>query len=108
MVYSVAFGLSRILVLPLLLKLPVVSILVRPFAVHFAKGPWTLSLPISHWPLLVRSFTMGLTTLMNWEFAESLFDAYVPQVTLLFVMTNLPSDIFTSRSKLPLLLQILM
>ncbi|KAJ8591574.1 hypothetical protein M405DRAFT_814190 [Rhizopogon salebrosus TDB-379] len=79
MVYSVAFGLSRILVLPLLLKLPVVSILVRPFAVHFAKGPWTLSLPISHWPLLVRSFTMGLTTLMNWEFAESLFDAYVPQ-----------------------------
>ena len=85
MVYSVAFGLSRILVLPLLLKLPVVSNLVRPFVAHFARGSWTLSLPMSHWPLLVRSFTMGLMTLMNWEFAESLFDAFVPQVMFLFV-----------------------
>ncbi|KAG0696162.1 nucleoporin protein Ndc1-Nup [Suillus ampliporus] len=79
MVYGVAFGLSRLLVLPLLLKLPVVSSVVRPFIAHFARGPWTLSLPILHWSLLVRSFMMGLVTVMSWEFAESLFDAYVPQ-----------------------------
>jgi nucleoporin NDC1 len=32
---------------------------------------------------LVRSFMMGLVTVMSWEFAESLFDAYVPQVIIL-------------------------
>src|SRR6267154_3958108 len=93
MVYNVVFGLSRILVLPLLLKLPVVSSLVRPFAAHFARGPLTLSLPILHWSLLVRSFIMGLTTIMNWEFAESLFDAYVPQVKFLFAMAILHSKV---------------
>lgn len=79
MMYSVAFGLSRMLVLPLLLKLPAVSNIIRPFVAHYAKGTWTLTLPILHWSLLVRSFMMGLVTLMSWEFAESLFDAHVPQ-----------------------------
>lgn len=79
MMYSVAFGLSRMLVLPLLLKLPAVSNIIRPFVAHYAKGTWTLTLPILNWSLLVRSFMMGLVTLMSWEFAESLFDAYVPQ-----------------------------
>jgi nucleoporin NDC1 len=82
--YGVVFGLSRMLVLPLLLKLPVVSSIVRPFVAHFASGTWTLTLPLLHWSLLVRSFTMGLVTLMSWEFAESLFDAYVPQVMILY------------------------
>ncbi|OJA18737.1 hypothetical protein AZE42_12235 [Rhizopogon vesiculosus] len=91
MTYSIAFGLSRMLVLPLLLKLPVVSSLIRPFVAHFARGSWTLSLPISHWTLLVRSFTMGLMTLMNWEFAESLFDAYVPQPIKVGVLTADPN-----------------
>ncbi|KAG1779969.1 hypothetical protein EV702DRAFT_52410 [Suillus placidus] len=36
MMYSVAFGLSRMLVLPLLLKLPVASSIVRPFVANFA------------------------------------------------------------------------
>lgn len=71
------------LVLPLLLKVPAVSNIIRPFVAHYAKGTWTLTLPILHWSLLVRSFMMGLVTLMGWEFAESLFDAYVPQVVIL-------------------------
>lgn len=96
------------MVLPLLLKLPIVSTLVRPFTAHFVGGPWSPSLPILHWPILVRSFTMGLMTVMNWEFAESLFDAYVPQVMFLFIMANQNSKVFTSLSKLEFLLQILM
>lgn len=91
MVYSVAFGLSRMLVLPLLLKLPVVSSIVRPFIGHFSKGAWTLTLPISHWSLLVRSFMMGLVTVMSWEFAESLFDAYVPQPIKVGTLTADPN-----------------
>lgn len=89
--YSVAFGLSRMLVLPLLLKLPVVSSIARPFIGHFAKGAWTLTLPISHWSLLTRSFMMGLVTVMSWEFAESLFDAYVPQPIKVGTLTADPN-----------------
>ncbi|KAG1726683.1 nucleoporin protein Ndc1-Nup [Suillus lakei] len=90
-VYSVVFGLSRVVVLPLLLKLPVVSSIVRPFIAHFAKGPWSLTLPILHWSLLVRSFMMGLVTVMSWEFAESLFDAYVPQPIKVGTLTADPN-----------------
>lgn len=89
--YGVVFGLSRMLVLPLLLKLPVVSSIVRPFVAHFARGTWTLTLPLLHWSLLVRSFTMGLVTLMSWEFAESLFDAYVPQPIKVGTLTADPN-----------------
>ncbi|KAG1856374.1 nucleoporin protein Ndc1-Nup [Suillus subalutaceus] len=91
MVYSVVFGLSRMLALPLLLKLPVVSSIVRPFVAHFAKGTWTLTLPVLHWSLLVRSFMMGLVTVMSWEFAESLFDAYVPQPIKVGALTADPN-----------------
>ncbi|KAG1870825.1 nucleoporin protein Ndc1-Nup [Suillus subluteus] len=91
MVYSVVFGLSRMLALPLLLKLPVVSSIVRPFVAHFAKGTWTITLPILHWSLLVRSFMMGLVTVMSWEFAESLFDAYVPQPIKVGALTADPN-----------------
>ncbi|KAG2034794.1 nucleoporin protein Ndc1-Nup [Suillus americanus] len=91
MVYSVAFGLSRMLALPLLLKLPVMSSIVRPFVAHLAKGTWTLTLPILHWSLLVRSFMMGLVTVMSWEFAESLFDAYVPQPIKVGALTADPN-----------------
>ncbi|KAG2151633.1 nucleoporin protein Ndc1-Nup [Suillus bovinus] len=91
MLYGVAFGLSRMLILPLLLKLPVVSSIIRPFVAHFAKGTWTLTLPILHWSLLVRSFMMGFVTLMSWEFAESLFDAYVPQPIKVGALTADPN-----------------
>lgn len=91
MAYSVAFGLSRMLALPLLLGLPVVSSIVRPFIAHFAKGTWTLTLPILHWSLFVRSFMMGLVTVMSWEFAELLFDAYVPQPIKVSTLTADPN-----------------
>lgn len=91
MAYSVAFGLSRMLALPLLLKLPVVNSIVRPFIAHFAKGTWTLTLPILHWSLLVRSFMIGLVTVMSWEFAELLFDAYVPQPIKVSTLTADPN-----------------
>ncbi|KIJ60868.1 hypothetical protein HYDPIDRAFT_97985 [Hydnomerulius pinastri MD-312] len=77
--YNVAFGLTRLLVLPVLLRLPVVRSVLRPLAGHFVKGAWTLSLPLRHLSLEIHAFTLGVTTLANWEFAESLFDVYIPQ-----------------------------
>ncbi|KAF9219115.1 hypothetical protein BS17DRAFT_790045 [Gyrodon lividus] len=77
--YNIAFGLARLVILPVLLRLPVVRTLLKPFAAHFVKGPWTLSLPLRHLSLESHAFALGVTTLANWEFAESLFDVYVPQ-----------------------------
>jgi nucleoporin NDC1 len=79
--YNVAFGLARLLILPVCLRLPIIRTLIRPFAAHFVKGPWTLSLPLRHLSLESHGFALGVTTLANWEFAESLFDVYVPQVS---------------------------
>ncbi|KAF8837216.1 hypothetical protein BDN67DRAFT_224805 [Paxillus ammoniavirescens] len=89
--YNVAFGLARLLILPVCLRLPIVRTLIRPFAAHFVKGPWTLSLPLRHLSLEFHGFAVGVTTLANWEFAESLFDVYVPQPMKVGSMTADPN-----------------
>lgn len=79
-VYNVAFGLVRLALLPLLLRVPLVRSLLKPFLGHFVRGPWTLTLPLRHFALESQAFTTGVSMLANWEFAESLFDVYIPQV----------------------------
>lgn len=78
--YNVAFGLMRFLLLPLLLRIPIVRSLLKPFMGHFVRGPWTLTLPLRHLSLESHAFILGVSMLANWEFAESLFDVYIPQV----------------------------
>ena len=79
-VYNIAFGLARLIFLPLLLRVPIVRSLLKPFVGHFIRGPWTLTLPFRHLSLQWHAFTLGVFTLANWEFAEALFDVYIPQV----------------------------
>ena len=79
-VYNIAFGLARLIFLPLLLRVPLVRSLLNPFVGHFIRGPWTLTLPFRHISLQWHAFTLGVFTLANWEFAEALFDFYIPQV----------------------------
>ncbi|KAI6041097.1 nucleoporin protein Ndc1-Nup [Pisolithus marmoratus] len=78
-IYNVVFGLMRVIVLPILLRIPLMRSLLRPFAAHFIRGPWTLVLPLRHLRLESRTFLLGLITLANWEFAETLFNLYIPQ-----------------------------
>jgi len=78
--YNVIVGLTRMIVLPILLRVPIVSSILRPLTAHFVRGPWTLTLPLRHLSLEFRTFILGWTTLANWEFAEALFDAHIPQV----------------------------
>ncbi|KAG8221384.1 nucleoporin protein Ndc1-Nup [Butyriboletus roseoflavus] len=78
-VYNIAFGLVRLALLPLLLRVPLVRSLLKPFVGHFIRGPWTLTLPLRHLALELQAFTIGVSMLANWEFAESLFDVYIPQ-----------------------------
>ncbi|KAH7890631.1 nucleoporin protein Ndc1-Nup [Phlebopus sp. FC_14] len=78
-VFNAALGLTRIFVLPVLLRLPILRSILKPFIGHFVRGAWTLTLPLRHFALEIRAFTLGLTTLASWEFAESLFDICIPQ-----------------------------
>ncbi|KAH7915514.1 nucleoporin protein Ndc1-Nup [Hygrophoropsis aurantiaca] len=78
-IYNIAFGLARTIVLPILFRIPIIRSLLRPFSAHFLRGTWSLTLPLRHFSLEIRTFTLGLTTLASWEFAEALFDRYIPQ-----------------------------
>ncbi|KAI5989819.1 nucleoporin protein Ndc1-Nup-domain-containing protein [Pisolithus orientalis] len=77
--YNVVFGIMRVFVLPILLRIPLMRSLLRPFVAHFIRGPWTLILPLRHLRLEFRTFLLGLITLANWEFAETLFNLHIPQ-----------------------------
>ncbi|KAH7929157.1 hypothetical protein BV22DRAFT_1057443 [Leucogyrophana mollusca] len=77
--YNITFGLTRLFILPVLFRLPVIRSLLRPFTSHFLRGAWTLTLPMRHFSLELHTFTLGLSTLASWEFAEALFDVYIPQ-----------------------------
>ncbi|KAA1477952.1 hypothetical protein DENSPDRAFT_867789 [Dentipellis sp. KUC8613] len=72
--YVAAFGLARTLVLPLLFRIPVLSLALRPFCAHFLRGPWTIGLLPRHFALVARTCVLSFTTVLSWEFAESLFD----------------------------------
>ncbi|KAF9261663.1 hypothetical protein L218DRAFT_905074 [Marasmius fiardii PR-910] len=65
--------------LPILYRIPVLPLLLRPFTAHFLRGPWTPLLPLYHYKLLVRAWFLGFTTLANWEFSEALFDSFIFQ-----------------------------
>ncbi|KAG9309703.1 nucleoporin protein Ndc1-Nup-domain-containing protein [Chiua virens] len=78
-VYNVVFGFVRLIILPLLLRVPLVRSLLKPFVGHFIRGPWTLTLPLRHLSLEYHALTLGLSMIANWEFTESLFDVYIPQ-----------------------------
>ncbi|KAG5716381.1 Nucleoporin NDC1 [Termitomyces sp. T112] len=70
------FGIIR-LTLPLVYKLPLLRIILRPFTAHFLRGPWTIFLPLRHVSLLIKSWFLGFTTLATWEFSNEIFDTFV-------------------------------
>ena len=78
-VASALFALARIL-LPVLYKLPLLPIVLRPFTGHFLRGPWTFSLPLRHFGLLARAWLLGFSTFISWEISECLFEKIVAEV----------------------------
>ncbi|KAG5351222.1 hypothetical protein C0989_007373 [Termitomyces sp. Mn162] len=69
------FGIIRS-TLPLVYKLPLLRIILRPFTAHFLRGPWTIFLPLRHVSLLIKSWFLGFTTLATWEFSNEIFDTF--------------------------------
>ncbi|KAF9556859.1 hypothetical protein CPC08DRAFT_72619 [Agrocybe pediades] len=87
---SVVFGSIRML-LPLVFKVPIVSSLLRPFAYHFLRGSWTITLPLLHLPLLVRTWFLAFTTFLNWELTDALFEYVVSETVPVSVVTADPN-----------------
>ncbi|KAK7047372.1 hypothetical protein VNI00_006603 [Paramarasmius palmivorus] len=77
-VASLLFVICRVL-LPILFKVPILPIFLRPFTAHFLRGTWSLLLPFYHYGLLFRAWFLGFTTIATWEFSEALFDTFIPQ-----------------------------
>lgn len=69
--------------LPLLYKLPILPIFLRPFTAHFLRGSWTITLLLKHFTLLVRAWLLSVTTLLIWEISESLFEKSVSRVSMI-------------------------
>ena len=78
--YLAVFAVTRSALFPLVYRIPVISMLLRPFTAHFLRGQWTLMLFTRHWPLVTRAFYLALGTIGLWEFAESSFDNMIAQV----------------------------
>ncbi|KAN0130179.1 Nucleoporin protein Ndc1-Nup [Lactarius tabidus] len=72
--YTIAFGLARSIALPILLQIPLVSRLFRPFLAHFLRERWNLAHLWWNRALIRHAFLLCLTTIGGWEFTESLFD----------------------------------
>ncbi|KAJ3514507.1 hypothetical protein NLJ89_g2337 [Agrocybe chaxingu] len=87
---SLVFGAAR-LALPILYKIPFVSIFLRPFTAHFLKGSWTLSLPLLHIPLLFRAWFLGFSTFLTWEASDVLFEGVVSETSSVSTQTSDPN-----------------
>ncbi|EFI26696.1 hypothetical protein CC1G_15467 [Coprinopsis cinerea okayama7 len=73
------FGAARMLVLPVVYKLPFLRSLLKPFVNHFTKGPYTFVLPLKHLTLLIRAWFLGFTTFFLWELSEAMFDGLISE-----------------------------
>lgn len=77
-VQLVLFVVGRVVILPILFKVPLVSHILRPFAAHFLRG-YTPVLFFTQFPTILRAFALGITTLASWEVSETLFDNSVSE-----------------------------
>ncbi|KAF8649067.1 hypothetical protein AX16_006040 [Volvariella volvacea WC 439] len=64
-------------ILPILYTLPFLPAFLKPFTAHFLKGSWTVLLPFHHFSLLCRAWVLATSTILIWEAAGIIFDAYV-------------------------------
>ena len=87
----------KILALPILLRIPIVSSVLRPLTVHSCNGP-------GH-SFYLHTFILGWTTLASWGFAKALdfhIPKYIPALILVqrvsALLIHLPSSQSTSRT----------
>lgn len=66
--------------LPVLHKIPFVSLLLTPFTAHFLRASLSIFLPLRHFDLLRRALHLGFVSLFVWDIVDTLFDNNVAKV----------------------------
>lgn len=60
--------------LPVLHKIPFVSLLLTPFTAHFLRASLSIFLPLRHFDLLQRALHLGFVSMFVWDIVDTLFD----------------------------------
>lgn len=97
---AAVFATAR-LTFPILYRLPLLHLILRPFTAHFLRGPWTIFLPVQHFALLTRSWLLAFSTLATWEVAELLFDSFISQPIPVSHLTADPAVTLVSGAASP-------
>jgi hypothetical protein len=79
-----AFGITRSILLRVILRLPLLRSLFRPFVGLFlrSRAGFTFFLPMRYLGLLFRAYFLSFATALTWEFAESIFEEVISTVRL--------------------------
>ncbi|KAJ8507456.1 hypothetical protein ONZ45_g10177 [Pleurotus djamor] len=78
-VSMLSFTVARVILLPIIFKIPFVPVFLKPFMAHFLRSPWHMLMPFRYAALLSRCWFLGTTTVALWEVSNALFDHFVPQ-----------------------------
>ncbi|KLO15190.1 hypothetical protein SCHPADRAFT_849874 [Schizopora paradoxa] len=70
----ILFAVSRIVVLPILYRIPIVHGILRPFIAHFLRPKFTVTFLWTHFAMILRAHFISLTTLLLWEVTSVMFD----------------------------------
>lgn len=92
---AIVFGVLRFF-LPILYKLPFVSLFLRPFTAHFLRGSWTILLPLRHVDLIRRALQLGFVSFFIWDTADTLFDLNVSKQISITGLTADPNQTLIS------------
>ncbi|THH07904.1 hypothetical protein EW145_g3066 [Phellinidium pouzarii] len=68
------FGALRMLIFPLLYRIPILHDLLRPLMAHFFRPKYTISFLWSHFDLVVRAYLIVLSTHLIWDITSTMFD----------------------------------
>jgi len=68
--------------LPVVHKIPFVSLFLTPFTAHFLRASLTIFLPLRHFDLLRRALHLGFVSLFVWDIVDTLFDNNMAKVIL--------------------------
>jgi len=66
--------------LPVLHKIPFVSLFLTPFTTHFLRASLTIFLPLRHFDLVRRALHLGFVSLFVWDIVDTLFDNNIAKV----------------------------
>jgi len=70
----VLFAHLRMIILPIVYRIPIVHGILRPFVAHFLRPKFTVTFLWTHFDVVLRAHFISFTTLLLWEATSVMFD----------------------------------